>query len=81
MKGLVPLNRIPAKFDTRGAMERKQTVRTTVLLPKDLHASLKGLADRDRRSLHQEIVWVLEQFAAKRGCASQRSAAGQEQPV
>ena len=51
--------------DTRGVAEGKRTVRTTVLLPRELHGTLKGLADRDRRSLHQEIIYVLERFAAE----------------
>ena len=51
--------------DTRGVAEGRRTVRTTVLLPVELHAALKTIADRDRRSLHQEIIYVLEQFAAE----------------
>jgi hypothetical protein len=42
-------------------------VRTTVLLPVDLHAALKQIADRDQRSLHREIIYVLERFAAEQG--------------
>ena len=40
-------------------------MRTTVLLPIELHDALKTIADRDRRSLHQEIIYALEQFAAQ----------------
>ena len=47
--------------------ERKATVRTTVLLPVDLHAALKRIAEQDRRSLHQEIIYALERFAEERG--------------
>lgn len=42
------------------------------MLPVDLHATLKGIADRDRRSLHQEIIFALEQFAAEQAQSSQR---------
>lgn len=41
-------------------------MRTTVLLPVDLHASIKAIADEDRRSMHQEIIYALERFAAER---------------
>lgn len=41
-------------------------MRTTVLLPVELHAALKAIADRDRRSLHKEILYALERFAAQR---------------
>jgi hypothetical protein len=52
--------------------ERKPTVRTTVLLPVHLHALLKQIAEKDRRSLHQEIIYALEQFAAERGIDDQK---------
>jgi len=48
-------------------------VRTTVLLPTELHAALKALATRDRRSLHQEIVHVLERFVAEQGHEREQS--------
>ena len=62
---VVYLQRKPAAYDNRGMAERKATVRTTVLLPVDLHATLKEIADRDRRSLHREIIYALERFAAE----------------
>jgi hypothetical protein len=55
--------------------ERKATVRTTVLLPVELHGALKEIADRDRRSLHREIIYALERFAAEQAEATDPSRA------
>jgi len=38
-------------------MEKQITLR----LPEDMHARLKAAAERNRRSLHAEILWRLEQ--------------------
>src|SRR4051812_40158817 len=62
---VVNLHEWLAASDNPGMAERKATVRTTVLLPADLHAALKVIADRDRRSLHREIIFALEQFAGE----------------
>lgn len=45
--------------------EGKTTVRTTVLLPAHVHAALKRLAERDHRSMHQEIIYALERFVSE----------------
>lgn len=37
------------------------TVRFPVKLPDDVHASLKALAEKNRRSLHNEILFALDQ--------------------
>jgi hypothetical protein len=42
--------------------EKRAIVRTTLELPIELHASLKAAAERDRRSLHQELIYILEKF-------------------
>ena len=36
----------------------------SIWLPDDLHAKLKAAAERDRRSIHAEILWLLEQQLA-----------------
>jgi hypothetical protein len=35
-------------------------IRFTLRLPAELHARLKKAAERDRRSIHAEILWLLE---------------------
>jgi plasmid stability protein len=35
-------------------------VNFNIRLPDDLHAKLKVAAERDRRSIHAEILWLLE---------------------
>ena len=34
--------------------------RTTIRLPADLHARVKELAERDRRTVSAEMVWLIE---------------------
>jgi hypothetical protein len=41
-------------------------VRFLLRLPPDLHTELKDMAERDRRSLHAEILVILEEAAAAR---------------
>ncbi len=74
---MVYLQQEPAVSDNRGVAGRKPTVRTTVLLPIELHAALKEIAERDRRSMHREIIYALERFAAERA-ASERTPPGIE---
>ncbi len=62
---MVYLQQEPAVPDNRGVAGRKLTVRTTVLLPVELHAALKEIAERDRRSMHREIIYALERFATE----------------
>jgi len=54
-----------AARDTGGMAEGKKTVRTTVLLPARVHAALKRIAERDHRSMHQEIIYALERFVSE----------------
>ncbi len=35
---------------------------TSILLPDDLHADLKALAEREQRSLHRQIIWILQRY-------------------
>lgn len=35
--------------------------KVTIRIPDELHDDIKELADRSRRSLNSEIVWLLEQ--------------------
>jgi predicted transcriptional regulator len=37
--------------------------RTTIVIPQALHDRVKRLAERDRRSVHQELLWLIEQAA------------------
>jgi predicted transcriptional regulator len=37
--------------------------RTTIVIPEALHDRVKSLAERDRRSVHQELLWLIEQAA------------------
>jgi hypothetical protein len=43
--------------------EKERTVRTTVLLPESLYATLKELAESERRSTHKQIIFALERYA------------------
>ena len=43
-------------------MPKEDVVIYTMRLPRSLHAALKDLAERDRRSLHAEIIYLLEQL-------------------
>ena len=40
-------------------------MRTTVLLPESLYATLKAIADEERRSTHKQIIVALERYAAE----------------
>ena len=46
--------------------ERKHIVRTTLLLPAELHAALAELAKREQRSLHKQIIYILDRYMAER---------------
>jgi len=35
-------------------------VNYSLRLPDELHAKIKAAAERDRRSIHSEILWLLE---------------------
>jgi predicted transcriptional regulator len=35
--------------------------KTTLRVPDDLYARISALAEMDRRSLNQELIWLLEQ--------------------
>jgi predicted transcriptional regulator len=38
----------------------------TLRLSDELHARLKAMADADRRSMHAEILWLIEEAIAER---------------
>ena len=40
-------------------------VRFVVRLPRDLHEALQEIARREKRSLHGQIMYVLERFVAE----------------
>jgi len=40
-------------------------VKSTILLPPDLHRLLHLLAKQHKRSLQGEMIWALEQYAAQ----------------
>jgi predicted transcriptional regulator len=44
------------------AVETKETVRTTIDLPVDLHEKLCAEAGREKRSRHSQMVYALEKF-------------------
>ncbi len=50
---------------------------TTILLPEDLHVDLKALAAREQRSLHRQIIWILQRY---REAHRERPADDREQP-
>jgi hypothetical protein len=35
-------------------------------VPEDIHKAIKELAEKDRRSLNAEIVYILEQYAKQK---------------
>lgn len=53
--------------------ESLPTKYVSLRLPEDMHAALTALAQRDRRSLHAEIVYILERFLDAEGKAAARS--------
>jgi hypothetical protein len=57
-------------------MSDEETVQFTLRLPRRLHAALKDKAARDFRSLHAEIMYLLQQAAeeAPEGQESKRAA-------
>lgn len=48
------------------------TVQVSLRLSEDLHRRLKAAAEADLRSLHSEVVWLLEEALATRDQASER---------
>ena len=38
-------------------------MRTTVLLPESLYATMKAIAEEERRSTHKQIIVALERYA------------------
>ncbi len=47
-------------------MAEKEIIQAALRLPVDMHARIKVLADSDRRSLHAEILVLLEEAMAAR---------------
>jgi len=58
--------------------KKEPTVRTTVLLPESLYATLKAIADDERRSTHKQIIFALERYADEE--ARRRRLAGRPEP-
>jgi hypothetical protein len=40
--------------------------RFSVLIPPDVLATIKQLAQEDKRSINSEIVWILREYSMKR---------------
>ena len=53
-------------------------MRTTVLLPESLYATLKAIADDERRSTHKQIIYALERYAEEE--ARRRRLSGRPDP-
>jgi len=47
-------------------MAEKEIIQAALRLPADMHARIKALADSDRRSLHAEILVLLDEAMAAR---------------
>ena len=45
--------------------ERPPVIRMTILLPPEMHATLSEIAKRERRSIHQQILYYLERSTAQ----------------
>lgn len=54
-------------------------MRTTVLLPESLYATLKAIAEDERRSTHKQIVFALERYAEEE--ARRRRLLGRPDPL
>ncbi len=50
----------------RLVMAEKEIIQAALRLPADMHARIKALADSDRRSLHAEILVLLDEAMAAR---------------
>jgi len=48
-----------------GFMSDKETVKMTVPFPKSVHEKVKHLADKERRSMNQQIIYMLEKYEEK----------------
>ena len=64
-------------LDTPGVAEGRQTVRTTILLPVEMHAALNKVAKREHRSLHAQMLYWLSE-ALRRDQALQLEASDTE---
>ena len=56
-------------------MSEQSIVQASLRLPAALHARIKALADRERRSLHAQILVLLEEALDARGGAESKQAA------
>ncbi len=56
-------------------MEREKPIQVALRLPPVLHARLRDLAERERRSLHAQILYMLERFIAEDEADERRPAA------
>jgi hypothetical protein len=58
---MVYLPRRHAALDTPGVAEGTRTVRTSLILPVEMHAALNDVAKREHRSLHAQMLhWLSE---------------------
>ena len=56
----------PRERRERLVMAEKEIIQAALRLPADMHARIKALADSDRRSLHAEILVLLDEAMAAR---------------
>jgi hypothetical protein len=43
-------------------MADKEVVKSTIPFPKEIYERVKKLADKERRSINQQIIYMLEQY-------------------
>ena len=53
----------------------QQFVRFTLRIPRDLHDALRAIAEREERSLHAQIIYVLRRYAEDQGEQTSKAAA------
>ncbi len=53
----------------------QQFVRFTLRIPHDLHDALRAISEREERSLHAQIIYVLRRYAEDQGELEGKAAA------
>lgn len=43
-------------------MTKEDIVKMTIPFPKEIHEKVKHLADKERRSMNQQIIYMLEKY-------------------
>ena len=51
---------VPQWYDT--VMDKQQTIKSTVYVPKEVWEQLRQSAREHRRSLNSELIWALQQY-------------------